>query len=153
MTPQKLSRYLGDNTQLKSISAQAQQIAALQQSFLVFAPAELARSSRVHCMKGATLVIRVEHGAAAAKLRQLSPRLLALFRNVGHEVTGIRVEVQATDGLDPNLMEKKAKLSKTGATAVARLAAVLEPSSLRSALERLAARTPATSDPFERQDP
>lgn len=69
----------------------------LQQAFVDLTPVELAeltRASRVGYIKAGTLYLLADNPAVAAKLRQLLPRLLPLFRKLEPEVTGIKVRVQ-----------------------------------------------------------
>ncbi|HTE13440.1 MAG TPA: DciA family protein, partial [Burkholderiales bacterium] len=71
-----------------------------QQAFVDYTPVELAyltQASRVGYIKAGTLYLVADHAAVAAKLRQLLPRLLPVFRKLEAEITGIKVEVQVSD--------------------------------------------------------
>lgn len=88
---------IGTAGELASARAQAQRQAALQQAFVDHTPAELAyltKASRVGYIKAGTLYLLAENAAIAAKLRQLLPRLLPVFRKLEREITAIKVEVQ-----------------------------------------------------------
>lgn len=88
---------IGTAGELAPARAQAQRQAALQQAFVDHTPAELAhltKASRVGYIKAGTLYLLAENAAIAAKLRQLLPRLLPVFRKLEREITAIKVEVQ-----------------------------------------------------------
>ena len=94
-------RHLIDTSaELASVRIQAQKQAALQQAFVDYTPVEFAyltQASRVGYIKAGTLYLVADHAAVAAKLRQLLPRLLPVFRKLEAEITGIKVEVQVSD--------------------------------------------------------
>ncbi|HXF66887.1 MAG TPA: DciA family protein [Burkholderiales bacterium] len=141
MPVQKIGDVIASSGALAALSRQAQRLRDLQQLLSEALPPALAAASRVKNLKAGTLVIRADHSAAAAKLRQLAPRLLAHIRKRVTEVTGIRVEVQAKAG---------SREFRSGITSRAlpvdaiedfeRLARALPDSPLRSALARLLAR-------------
>lgn len=85
--------------ELASVRKQARRLAALQQAFVDYTPVELAhvtKTSRVGYIKAGTLYLLADHSAVAAKLRQLLPRLLPVFRKLEPEITAIKVEVQVS---------------------------------------------------------
>lgn len=77
---------------LARLSGHARRLLGLQRAFESATP--LARQSRVANYKLGRIVIYAANGAVAAKLRQLEPRLAALFRSEATEVTGIEIRVQ-----------------------------------------------------------
>lgn len=88
---------IGAAGELASTRAQARRHEALQQAFVDYTPVELAyltKASRVGYIKADTLYLLAEHAAVAAKLRQLLPRLLPVFRKLEPEITAIKVSVQ-----------------------------------------------------------
>jgi hypothetical protein len=88
---------IGATGELASVRKQAQRLATLQQAFVDHTPVELAhvtKTSRVGYSKAGTLYLLAEHAAVAAKLRQLLPRLLPVFRKLDAEITAIKIEVQ-----------------------------------------------------------
>jgi hypothetical protein len=88
---------IGATGELASVRKQAQRLATLQQAFVDHTPVELAyvtKASRVGYIKAGTLYLLAEHAAVAAKLRQLLPRLLPVFRKLEAEITAIKIEVQ-----------------------------------------------------------
>ena len=102
--PLRDMRHLIDATaELQSVRKQAQKQAVLQQAFVDYTPVELAflsQASRVGYIKAGTLYLLADHAAVAAKLRQLLPRLLPVFRKLEPQVTGIKVELQVKGAPD-----------------------------------------------------
>ena len=95
-----IHRLIDASSELASVRKQVKKQAALQQAFVDYTPVELAfltQSSRVGYIKAGTLYLLADHAAVAAKLRQLLPRLLSVFRKLDAEITGIKVEVQVTN--------------------------------------------------------
>ena len=92
-----IRQLIGTSAELELVRAKAQKQVALQQAFVGYTQTELAylsKASRVGYIKAGTLYLLADHAAAAAKLRQLLPRLLPLFHKLDGEITGIKVEVQ-----------------------------------------------------------
>jgi hypothetical protein len=88
---------LGASSELAALRDKTQRLLALQRAYVDCTPVELAditKASRVGYLKAGTLYILADNAAVAAKLRQLLPRLLPLFRKLEAEVTVIRVDVQ-----------------------------------------------------------
>ena len=108
-----IRKLIGASAELAAVRKQAQRRAALQQALVESTPVELAdliKASRVGYIKAGTLYLMADHAAAAAKLRQLLPRLLPVFRKLEREITAIRVEVQVT-GLASSVVRKPQKKS------------------------------------------
>jgi hypothetical protein len=57
-------------------------------------PAGLSQSSEVTNFRLGVVVISADNSAAAAKIKQLAPRLSALFLEKGWQVSAIQVRVQ-----------------------------------------------------------
>src|ERR1043166_34050 len=114
MPANKISSLLTATSGLKSLSLQAQGLIELQQIYSENAPAELFEAIRVGYLKAGTLFLLADNGAIAAKLRQLTPRLLVNFRKRRKEITGIRVEVQVESGREGKALKTKAQLSPAG---------------------------------------
>ena len=85
------------------------------------------------------------NGAAAARLRQIKPRLLKQLQRDERELNSIRILMQVSPHHNP-LHKKKIFLDHTARSALLTLSSRLESSSLRSALIQLANRG-ATSNP------
>jgi hypothetical protein len=97
MPLRNIRHLIGASSELEAVRKNAQKQSALQRAFVDYTPVELANltdASRVGYIKAGTLYLLADHAAVAAKLRQLLPRLLPLFRNLDREITGIKVEVQ-----------------------------------------------------------
>ncbi len=83
--------------ELAALREKTQRLLALQRAFVDCTPVELAeltKASRVGYLKTGTLYLLADNTTVAAKLRQLLPRLLPVFRKIEAEVNGIRVDVQ-----------------------------------------------------------
>ena len=88
---------LGASSELAALREKTQRLLALQRAYIDCTPVELAeitKASRVGYLKAGTLYLLADNATVAAKLRQLLPRLLPIFRKLEAEVTGIRVDVQ-----------------------------------------------------------
>jgi hypothetical protein len=131
--------------QLQGINRQLRRLVALQDILTEVLPDSLASSTMVALSAADELVLFADNGAAAAKLKQLAPRILIFFRQRGHEVTGIRVQVQVRIRHNP-LPQKQISLSPTARQAISELSATLDASPLKSALERLSRRKARLSD-------
>ena len=94
MSTRKISALLSNTAGLSALTRTSQRISALQQLYAVCAPPDLAQVSRVVYEHDGLLVIAADNGAIAAKLRQMTPRLLKNLQKQTAEVTGIRVQVQ-----------------------------------------------------------
>jgi hypothetical protein len=66
----------------------------LQRVFLEAAPSPLSECASVGYLTRGVLVLLARDGAAAAKLTQMAPSLLAAYQKRGFEVTKVRVNVQ-----------------------------------------------------------
>jgi hypothetical protein len=89
---QRIDSLLGTG-ELGPLAAGARRIRALDRVYKAAAPQELAASSRVKTCKAGTLVVVAGNAAVAAKLRQITGRLLAAIRESVPDVDAIRVEV------------------------------------------------------------
>lgn len=88
---------LNASGELAALREKTQRLLALQRAFVDCTPVELAeltKASRVGYLKTGTLYLLADNTTVAAKLRQLLPRLLPVFRKIEAEVNGIRVDVQ-----------------------------------------------------------
>lgn len=133
----RLNSILDDSPELHRLSSKAGRLRALQLLYEQVAPPSLARASHVLNLEQQMLLLAADNGAVAAKLRQLAPQLAQLFRDRGHEVTGIQVHVQVA--LPPARRSMApAALGAAGRQALADLAGKLPESPLKNALQRLA---------------
>jgi len=141
MPAHKIDFYINTSESLRKLARDAQRVAELQQVFVNIAPQALTLACRVKQVDRGTLFLLAENGAIAAKIKQLTPRLLSAYQNQGFEVTVIRVEVQvkeAAPGIIPR--PRKGPLSIESIDNLESLAAGLEDSPLKRALTTMAAR-------------
>jgi len=148
VTSERIGLLIDRLPQLQSLNRQVRRLLAMQDILTEVLPDSLASSTTVALSAAEELVLFVDNGTAAAKLKQLAPRILVFFRQQGHEVTAIRVQVQVRIRHNP-LLQKQISLSPTARQAISELSATLETSPLKSALERLSRRRTRLSD---RQD-
>jgi hypothetical protein len=89
---QKIESLLGTG-ELSTLSAGARRVRALERLYREAAPRELAAASRVNGCKAGTLVIVADNAAVAAKLRQMTVRLLRAISRSAADVEALRIEV------------------------------------------------------------
>ncbi len=141
MPTRKLSALIIDNAGLTALTRATQCIAALQRLYVICAPPDMVRASRVVNNRNGMLVIAADNGAIAAKLRQLAPRLLKNMQKQGVEVTGIRVQVQVErTSPAPRIRVEKTPLTIDSIDNFENLSKQVKDPDLRSALARFAAR-------------
>ncbi|MGH8692772.1 MAG: DciA family protein [Burkholderiales bacterium] len=145
MTSERIGLLIDRVPQLQGLNRQVRRLLALQSILTEVLPDSLATSTTVALSAADELVLFADNGAAAAKLKQLAPRILVFFRQRGHEVTGIRVQVQLRILHNP-LPQKQISLSPTARQAISEFSATLDTSPLKSALERLGRRKMRLSD-------
>jgi hypothetical protein len=129
------------DAELARLSGHARRLLGLQRAFESATP--LARQSRVANYKLGRIVIYAANGAVAAKLRQMEPRLAALFRSEATEVTGIDIRVQpGTDNRPPPPKKTLTGIGDQQKQALTSLADGLpDGSALKAALARLVDRS------------
>jgi hypothetical protein len=125
--------------ELQALNRELKQLAVLQTAVTEILPNDLIASTRVSVMKAGTVTLSATNGAAAAKLKQLSPRILNALRKHEYEITGIRVEVQLRTR-DNSLPPKQISLSSSASDAIEVLSKQLGNSPLKTALDRLSRR-------------
>lgn len=145
MTSERIGLLIDSLPELQGLNRQVRRLLALQDMLTEVLPDSLASSTTVALSAADELVLFVDNGSAAAKLKQLAPRILVFFRQRGHEVTAIRVQVQVRIRHNP-LPQKQISLSPAARQAISELSATLDASPLKSALERLGRRKTRLSD-------
>jgi hypothetical protein len=110
---------------------------ALQRALAEVLPHNLAAYATVASMNAGELNLFADNGAVAAKLRQMTPRMLTSLRQRGYDITGIRLQVQVSK-LDNPLPPKQISISVEARNVIDSLTERLDPSPLKSALKRLA---------------
>lgn len=134
-----IARHLVETDVLVRLTDHARRIARLQRVFVQGVPAGLAGSSRVVNVSQGVVVVGADNGAAANRLRQLSPRLGTLFRTAGIEVTEVRIKLQPTASImDPQAGAKPGRsLSADVGAVLSKTARALPAGELKDALEHL----------------
>lgn len=141
MPARRIDFYLNASDGLRSLTQEARRIAELDQILVHSAPADLTHACRVKQLRDGTLFLLAENAAVAAKLKQLTARLLAAYRKQRSEVTSIHIEVQVNRVLERAAPKPQPKtLSIDSIDKITKLAEGLEESPLKQALTRLAER-------------
>ena len=93
-------RRIGDlldrDGQLSPASRWRERLQRLDAALQPHLPAEMRRLVRVSSQEGQRLTLVARHAAAAARLRQLTPRLVAALREAGIPVLEIQIRVDTT---------------------------------------------------------
>ncbi|MEJ0003272.1 MAG: DciA family protein [Pararobbsia sp.] len=129
---------LGETEALAALRAGMRQVAALEQDLVGLLPDYLAPHVSVGTIKGEMLTIFAGHSALAARLRHLERGLVHDLQQRGWPVAGFKVKVRPV--VKPAPEPKQAKVSAAGIECLRTLAAGLDASPLREALERMLAR-------------
>lgn len=139
MTARKLSGFLSEPASgLARLTREAKRLLALSQVWEAIAPPALARSVRVGPVRDGVLTLFADNGAAAAKLKQQLPRLLSSFRQRGHDLTGITVQVQVTTpSWSPRKTVSRPPIPPAALAGLRALEQELAPSPLKRALTNL----------------
>ena len=133
---QRLKTLFSGNKELEPLLDKVHALTALQRDFISVAPSHLAQSSRVLGLQNGILSISVANATIAAKLRQIAPELVALLKNSGCQVSGIRVRVQVSfDSSRPKPAPRI--LSDTARNRLDEFSSGLGDSPLKLALERM----------------
>jgi Dna[CI] antecedent, DciA len=136
----KVQDYLGAGDALRRLNQEVRRLVELDRAYKRAVPEALAEVSGVNHLEGGTLFLWADGGAVAAKLRQVTPTVLVKLRNLLPECTGIRVIVRVGGSQTSRPRGTRPRVGETGVEALRGLASGLPPSSLRTALSRLAAR-------------
>jgi hypothetical protein len=141
MPAHKIGDLLLQSGELRALSRRAQHLAELQRAVFDAIPRPLTSATRVKSLRSGTLFVAADNAAAAAKLRQLAPRLLEHLQKREAQVTGIRIEVQvATQQIEPGKSSRKRALNRHAVSDFERLARALKESPLKHAVTRLVQR-------------
>ncbi len=148
MSAKPIKNILETAPEVRALTTQTRRLLQLQEALRTMLPAGIASQVSVAGLDTGTLSISASSGAAAAKLRQLTPRLLKGLRLAEPELTAIRVLVQVPAHHNP-LPKKQIFLGHTARQALLTLSGRLESESLRSAVIQLANRSKALEDKQE----
>jgi hypothetical protein len=137
---QKIESLLGTG-ELRTLSAGARRIQALERLYHAAAPQELAAGSRVKACKAGTLIVVADNAAVAAKLRQMTGRLLEAIRKSAADVEAIRIEVHVGGAAyERRPASAKAALGHQAITEFAALAKRMPEGGLKNAIADLVER-------------
>ncbi len=139
MSNTRVGLLLDNLPEFQALNRELRQLAALQNALTELLPDNLATSSGVALAKAGELILFADNGAVAAKLRHMAPRILLSLRQRGYEITGIHVQVQVRIRDNP-LPQKQISLSSEARSAIDLLSERLDPSPLKSALNRFGRR-------------
>jgi hypothetical protein len=139
MPARKVSEILGADSALGKLAAASRRVEQLQRIYLEAVPTALSRTSRIGWVRGGVVSVIASNGAAAAKLRQMTPRILEGFRRHGIEFNSMRIEVQVdADARQAAFGGGLKRLSPRASSALEEALRTVAPSPLRDALQRLA---------------
>lgn len=139
---QLLQRFLGSGDALARLKDHAARLMRLQTTLQGHLPPALAASCSVANLKDGTLVLLTDHGAAAARLKQLAPSLAAQLAASGLPVREVQVRVRLGGWKEAPRAPTQRTISETGTRSLEDFAASLPADSpLRESFERLVARS------------
>ena len=139
MSEKRVGLLIDTLPELQALNRKTRQLMALQSVLAEVLPGNLATSVSVALVKAGELTLSADNGAVAAKLRQMAPRILIKLRQLGHEITGIRLQVQVRMRDNP-LPQKQISLSPRARDAINLLSERIETSPLKTALKRFGRR-------------
>jgi hypothetical protein len=140
MPARKVSEILGADGALGNLAAASRRLEQLQRIYLETVPAALCRASRVGWARGGVATVVASNGAVAAKLRQMTPRIIDGFKRHGLEFNSMRIEVQVDAAAEQTGAKGARRLSSAASSALDNALLTVPPSPLRDALQRLARR-------------
>ena len=125
---------------LKELNAHEDIARVAQTLWQTIAPDNLASLSRAINIKNQQLNITTPYSSVAAKIKFLTPSLLATLKNQEYEVTAIQVKVQVKS-TEPAKPKQVKKISPHAATNLNALATKLQGTPLGEALAKLAVKS------------
>ncbi len=133
-----------ENESIAPVLDRLELVSHLQQIFAEATPAGVSAVSRIASIEGTTLVVVAANGAAATRLKQLQPQLLAKLQEKREvEVTAIRILVQPEAGpYEPSGKASKSVAPKPAMPleVIDSLTENIEDSPLKSALQQIKKR-------------
>ena len=160
MSAKAIKLILDHAPELRTLTEQSRRLLHLQQRIRSILPAGVASQVTVGGLASGTLTVTAASGAAAAKLRQLQPRLLKHLQHDERELNSLRIVVQVSPLHNP-LPKKQIFLGHTARNALLTLSSQLESPSLRAAVLKLSTRTAPSNhkqetldeiDPYKNQE-
>jgi len=142
MTARKIDFYLGTlrlTPEHQRLFSHVEKLTEMQRVFTKIMPPDLGSHCALGGLSEGSLTICANNGAIAAKLRHMLPSLLLKLQAAGYEVTAIRIAAQANyrDIPGNDLSARKREIDKGGIKSLHVLAAGLENSPLKTAVESL----------------
>lgn len=134
-----IAAWLSGLERSNALASHAEMLLRLQAIYARCVPPGMASASELANVRDGVAVVIAHSGAVAHRLRMLAPSLVLALRKGGAAVSELKVVAQAPPPA-PVPREKHALPSQAALDSVQALAAALEPSPLRSALEAMAAR-------------
>lgn len=137
-----IDHFLGVAGELQALSAHADRLCWLDRLLQRELPDYLVGTCHVANLRNGQLVVHVDGGAAAAKLRQLVPRLVEGLQRQAAPVGSLRLRVKPPDAPAAPLSAAKRELSAQARTHLDGFAAALPADSpVATALRRLVKRS------------
>jgi len=136
MSEKRVGLLIDTIPELRALNREIRRLTALQSVLAEVLPDKLATFATVASMNAGELVLFADNGAVAAKLRQMTPRILTALQQRGFEITGIRLQVQVSMRDNP-LPQKQISLSAGARNVIDSLTDRLPASPLKAALKRL----------------
>ncbi|MEO8163855.1 MAG: DciA family protein [Betaproteobacteria bacterium] len=136
MPQTRIDLLLDSLPELQSLNRELKKLATLQRAISEVLPGDLAKSTSVVSGKSGTVLLYAANSPVAAKVKQLTPRMMTHLRQHGYDITAIHVQVQVRISHNP-LLEKHISLGPLGRDALDSLAKRLDSSPLKSAVQRL----------------
>ncbi|MDR2450325.1 MAG: DUF721 domain-containing protein [Candidatus Accumulibacter sp.] len=147
MRGKTLEDYLDSPDGAGKVLAHARRLLQLERLYRDIAPAHLSGMSRLANYQSGTVLIHAGNGAAAAKLRQLTPTLIDGFARRGVDCHGVKIRVRGSAVEPGNALPRRKTLKPLSAQAFRALGGLrdaLPDSELRQALDRLIRRSPVS---------
>ena len=135
--PRKVAQILATEPSLAALRERLENIARLQRLCRQWLPRALAGSVSVGEPVGNELRLFADNGAAAAKLRHLTPELLAVLSREGWQFTVFRVAVQVRTTAGLRRKNEPKQIDEIGRVSLTRLADGLGDTPLKEAVQRL----------------
>jgi hypothetical protein len=87
--------YVPQHAALRPLAERAADLIELRRLYRDNLPAGLVQASQIANFRDGVVIVMADNSAAAAKLKQLTARLTALFQEKGWQINAIKVQVQA----------------------------------------------------------
>lgn len=134
---QRAYRYISSDDRLGLLQTHVNEIMRLQQFWQTIVPSGLASVSRIGQINPDSISIYCNHGAAAAKLRQLIPSISTALAKKGYIGQTILVKVRTNAIPTRDRVGNKPTISTTALTELNTLRNGIEAGELKEALGRL----------------